>query len=112
MVAAVTRPGAGGRGVRTGTGALEEVAAGAAPGGGGKGAMPTPFLSLAAAAAAAEAYFSVSPGARVGSGAGFMLLFAACELPLAALLVVLWSVARTGSGDFVCIEGLRAETAG
>ena len=46
----------------------------AAPGGGGKGAMPTPFLSLAAAAAAAEAYFNGSPGALVGSGAGFILL--------------------------------------
>ena len=34
--------------------------------------MPTPCLSLAAAAAAADAYFSGSPAARVGNGAGFM----------------------------------------
>ena len=31
-----------------------------------------PILSLAAAAAAAEAYFKVSPGARVGTAAGFI----------------------------------------
>jgi hypothetical protein len=46
--------------------------AGLAPGGGGRGKIPTPLLSLAAAAAAAEAYLSVSPGRRVGRGAGFM----------------------------------------
>ena len=53
------------------------VGAGAVLGGGGNGAIPTAALSLAAAAAAAEAYFSVSPGALVGKGAGFMLLFVA-----------------------------------
>lgn len=53
------------------------VGAGAAFGGGGNGAIPTAVLSLVAAAAAAEAYFSVSPGALVGKGAGFMLLFVA-----------------------------------
>ena len=68
--------------------------AGLAPGGGGRGAIPTPFLSLAAAAAAAEAYLSVSPGRRVGGGAGFM--------PDAELLELDGcSVARTGSGDFI-----------
>ena len=51
------------------------VGAGAVLGGGGNGVIPTTALSLAAAAAAAEAYFSVSPGALVGKGAGFMLLF-------------------------------------
>lgn len=51
------------------------VGAGAVLGGGGNGTIPTAALSLAAAAAAAEAYFRVSPGALVGKGAGFMLLF-------------------------------------
>ena len=51
------------------------IGAGIVLGGGGNGAIPTAGLSLAAAAAAAEAYFSVSPGALVGKGAGFMLLF-------------------------------------
>ena len=46
--------------------------AGLDPGGGGNGAIPTPLRSLAAAAAAADAYFRVSPGSRVGRGAGFI----------------------------------------
>lgn len=74
--------------------------AGLRPGGGGRGRMPTPLLSLAAAAAAAEAYLRVSPGGRVGSGAGFM--------PGVALEEAAgWRVARTGSGDFICVDGLR-----
>lgn len=74
--------------------------AGLAPGGGGKGAIPTPFLSLAAAAAAADAYLSVSPGRRVGGGAGFM--------PLVALVEVEGCrVARTGRGDFICVDDRR-----
>jgi hypothetical protein len=50
----------------------EVAAAGRASGGGGKGAIPS--LSLAAAAAAAEAYLRVSPGARVGTAAGFIVV--------------------------------------
>lgn len=68
--------------------------AGLAPGGGGSGAMPTPFLSLAAAAAAADAYLSVSPGRRVGGGAGFMPDVELLELDGCR-------AARTGSGDFI-----------
>ena len=76
--------------------------AGLAPGGGGRGKIPTPLLSLAAAAAAAEAYLSVSPGRRVGSGAGFMPGVALDEADG-------WRVARTGSGDFICVDGRRCE---
>ncbi len=65
---------------------------GRASGGGGSGAIP--ILSLAAAAAAAEAYFSVSPGARVGTAAGFIWLLE----PLAVDGV--YSVARAGKGLF------------
>ena len=68
-----------------------------APGGGGSGAIPRTFLSLAAAAAAADAYLRVSPGARVGKGAGFMLLFV---IPLAVEGRDVCRVARAGSGDF------------
>ena len=75
-----------------------------APGGGGKGAIPRECLSLAAAAAAAEAYFNISPGARVGNGAGFMLLVV---VPFDVDAIGVCSVASAGSGDFSCIEGLR-----
>lgn len=67
------------------------------PGGGGRGRIPTPLLSLAAAAAAADAYFRVSPGKRVGRGAGFM--------PGVVEDEVEESVARTGNGDFICADG-------
>lgn len=76
-------------------------AAGLAPGGGGRGAIPTPFLSLAAAAAAADAYFRVSPGNRVGSGAGFILPDVDDDA------VFGWSVAKTGNGDFIWMDNLR-----
>lgn len=76
--------------------------AGLAPGGGGRGAIPTPFLSLAAAAAAAEAYFRVSPGSLAGGGAGFI------ELDVDAEELFRCSVAKTGKGDFICADGLRA----
>ena len=80
-----------------------------ASGGGGRGAMPMLFLSLAAAAAAAEAYLRVSPGARVGTAAGFIAL-------LLALLVIfangVCSVATAGRGLLICVEGLRAAATG
>jgi hypothetical protein len=64
------------------TGSANELA-GLIPGGGGSGAMPTPLRSLAAAAAAADAYFSVSPGRRVGSGAGFILVAVVVDVVVA-----------------------------
>ena len=99
---------AGGIGAsEAGTGAdagVEDEAAVEAPGGGGRGAMPTAFLSLAAAAAAAEAYFSGSPGALVGIGAGFMVFDV---VTLVVLLFDACSVARAGKGDFSWLDGLR-----
>ncbi len=80
------------------------VDAAADPGGGGKGAIPTVDLSFAAAAAAAEAYFSVSPGALVGRGAGFIVLFV---VPFVVVARGVWRVARAGSGDFNWFDGLR-----
>ena len=87
---------------RAPAGANDDSAA-AAPGGGGRGAMPTPFLSLAAAAAAAEAYLRGSPGVRVGSGAGFMLLAEELDTPGIGVC----SVANAGRGDLICVDGRR-----
>lgn len=80
------------------TGRTEDDA-GLEPGGGGNGAIPTPLRSLAAAAAAADAYFSVSPGNRVGGGAGFI------EFGVDADVGTDCRVARTGRGDFICVDG-------
>ena len=85
------------------------LSVGRGSGGGGNGAIPILFLSLAAAAAAAEAYLRVSPGARVGTAAGFMLLF---ELPLAIFDKGVCNVARAGKGLFNCVDGLRAAATG
>lgn len=82
-----------------------DVKGGAVLTGGGKGAMPTPVLSLAAAAAAADAYFRVSPGRRLGRGAGFMVL----SLGIDGGGGMLFSVASAGKGDLSCVDGLLAE---
>ena len=85
------------------------------PGGGGKGAIPRLFLSLAeptvaVAAAAAEAYFKVSPGGRVGIGAGFMLTTLGPPIvpPPSESWLGACKVASVGRGDLVCIDGRRA----
>src|SRR5271168_3436866 len=75
----------------------------AAPGGGGRGDIPTPFLSFAAPCAAAEAYFRVSPGCRVGRGAGFIVVV----VVVVVCVAIECNVARAGKGDFSCVEGLR-----
>lgn len=67
------------------------------------------LFSLAAAAAAADAYFNVSPGGRVGTGAGFIVLFV---LVLGTLGCGVCRVARAGNGDLKAFEGLRAEVVG
>lgn len=67
--------------------------------------MPKLFLSLAAAAAAADAYFRGSPGARVGSGAGFMLL---AFVPLVVVCAGVCNVDSVGKGDLSCVDGLLA----
>lgn len=86
-------------------GALIVGAAAVVPGGGGKGAIPRGALSFAAAAAAAEAYFSVSPGALVGRGAGFIAMFV---VPFVVEARGVWRVASAGNGDFNWFDGLRA----
>lgn len=73
------------------------VGAAAIVGGGGSGAIPTVPFSFVVAAAAADAYFRVSPGALVGKGAGFIVLFV---LPLDVEANGVWRVARAGKGDF------------
>lgn len=78
----------------------------AGPGAGGNGAI---VFSLAAAAAAAEAYFSVSPGGRVGGGAGFMAEGAG---PAGTVEAGVCSVARAGRGDLKLFDGLRAASGG
>jgi len=72
-----------------------DVGAGGAPTGGGRGAIPTPLLSLAAAAAAAEAYFRISPGGRLGIGAGFIVV----SLGIEGGGGIVFSVASAGRGD-------------
>lgn len=86
----------------------EVLGAGRASGGGGKGAIPILLLSLAAAAAAAEAYFRVSPGALVGTAAGFIWLVA----PLVRVGGGLCNVASEGRGLFIWVDGLRAAATG
>ena len=81
------------------------VIGGCAPGGGGNGAIPSTFLSLAAAAAAADAYLRVSPGGRVGKGAGFILVFV---MPFVVVGKEVWRVAKAGSGDLSWFDGLLA----
>ena len=82
------------------------VVARTVPGGGGNGAMPVAELfSLAAAAAAADAYLSGSPGARVGTGAGFIDVLVVI---LGTLGCGVCNVARAGNGDLNAFEGLRA----
>ena len=61
--------------------------------------------SLAAAAAAAEAYLRVSPGARVGGAAGFILLV---DVPLGTVDRGACKVAIAGSGLLSCAEGRLA----
>lgn len=78
---------------------------GVAPGGGGRGAIPT----LAAAAAAADAYFRVSPGALVGTAAGFIL---ALEDPFVMFDNGVCRVASAGKGLLSCVDGLLAAVTG
>lgn len=97
VVALLLGPGAGWIADTFGFDADAETGAGVTFCGGGKGAIPIALLSLAAAAAAAEAYFNVSPGARVGKGAGFMALLV---ILLEVLAKGVCNVARAGNGDF------------
>ena len=85
-------------------GADTDAAAAATLTGGGNGAIPTALLSLTAAAAAADA--KVSPGARVGKGAGFMVVVGVLFETLAKGVC---RVARAGSGDLNWLEGLLAD---
>lgn len=78
---------------------------GVAPRGGGRGAIPT----LAAAAAAADAYFRVSPGALVGTAAGFIF---ALEDPFVMFDNGVWRVASAGKGLLSCVDGLLAAATG
>ena len=72
--------------------------------GAGRGLIPILDLSLAAPTAAAEAYFSVSPGGRLGIGAGFIPGSFGIDTGGGIVL----RVASAGNGDFNCVEGRLA----